>query len=286
MPVATSAKLENAVKRIEAQFAVHWECCNVLIDLADGTEDDTPESTAARRERCVSMMPISGSPAKVSRPFADDHEDPSASVENILSPQMRQMELLQGMLGDQSRLYRASESSLKQQTASPQLVVQPPVPTAKPRPVQRTSIFGIRDFLKALRKENAGNKASSLAAPILHAQDERRSVSDPLRSSTNSSPIKVAAVLDSSDGEEEEDWDQSSSGSSDDTSRTPSSKLNMPRSRTMSVTTTVAGSNAPPFPLNSKLKLSSEAMPSLIAYLGEVKEKCMACLTELRGITV
>lgn len=278
-PAATSAKLEQAVKRIEAQYAVHWECCDVLIDLADGTDEDTPGATAARRERCISMMPTTnGSPDRsAARSQNASIATTHLSDEAIMSPQFRQMELLQGMLGH--TMSRTSEVNLK--APEPQPVIHTKINKPAPQAPSRSNIFGIRDFLRALKKEAIGPGKSTLSPP---SNEDRRSVSDPLRSSTSGSSAPSWSAFDS-DEEEEEDWDRSSD-SSGEAMATPH-KLNMSRSRTMSVTTTTtSNAGAPPWPLNSKLSLTTEAMPSLLAYLLEVKERCSSCLTELRGITV
>lgn len=270
---------------MEAQYAVHWECCDVLIDLADGTEEDAPGATTARRERCISMMPTTnGSPDRSARRQNASMANSPLTDEALLSPQFRQMELLQGMLGQ--TMSRTSEHNLKsQQPAVPSpAVVDTKISKPAPQASSKANIFGIRDYLRALKKEAIGpSKIATLSPPT--NVDERRTVSDPLRSSASGSSAPTSCSAFDSDDEEEEDWDRSSD-SSDEAMATPL-KLNMSRSRTMSVTTTTTSNAAtPPWPMNSKLALTTEAMPSLLAYLTEVKERCTSCLSELRGITV
>jgi len=272
------AKVEQSFKKIEQQYMMHWECCDVLIDLADGSEDDKPTSALPPRDRCISMMPIgSSSPARPSSVFPNP-----ADLDNTVglrSPPSRHMEILQTWLGKLSE-----ESNTQPTSGGVSRVVMDDAPPSKSayKPEQVKPIFSIRDFLRALRREptllrvEAKVNSNSLNVNKL---DERRAVSDPLRNSTRTSAPP------NEDSDEEEDWDRSSSSSGGSNAATPK-RPSICRSRTMSAKTDSVSIVGASFPTNLKLSLTAEAMPALLVYLSEVKERCSACLVELRNMTV
>ena len=196
-------------------------------------------------------------------------------------------------------------------------------PTAgRLRQASRASVGGVRDFLRTLKR--AGTPASFEASTSTegrnrpsssnaldtsstnpsHDEEPRRTVSDPVRSPSPSKHATGGFMYDSDD----DDWDRSSSSPS----RSPDVRTSPPptdfnsnatisnrwpspprllaadgpaRARTYS-TNSVATAHRMPWSAGAQLVLTTDAMPTLLAYLGEVRDRCQTCLLELRGATV
>jgi hypothetical protein len=254
VPDAVSLKFCGAVKRIELQYAVYWECCDVLVDLADGTDDFTT-SSQQRRDRCVSMFPQPSSDLDLSLAAPANPLTETAPQ----SADERHVELLQRML--EAKHVKKAKSSQSQLSASTSRL---PSQTLSPA-ASKTSGFNIRDFLRSLKKDSVARKRS--AYPIMAE-----------------SPLVRSRLAHQSGEEADEDWDASSS-SSEEAAPVPTGK-ELTRARTMSNTTSDSASATAPFATDTKLVLSTETMPTLLAYLGEVKERCSACLQELKSVTI
>ncbi|ORY88456.1 hypothetical protein BCR35DRAFT_301592 [Leucosporidium creatinivorum] len=179
------------------------------------------------------------------------------------------------------------------------------------RRVSRAGVSGIKDFLLRLRLKASEELAASVNTPQLNQlaraggtapEDARRSVSDPTRSLTPSSsrygslrrrqppssslqtPPKQQQRWSraGSSSSEEEDWDKESSPPSAvgtiSAAGGGGGRAMMVRTRTQS--------SAGGVEMGERMVLTTEAMPSLLLKVGEVKERCEECVGRLKGLTV
>ncbi|KAI5478069.1 hypothetical protein MNV49_005532 [Pseudohyphozyma bogoriensis] len=164
------------------------------------------------------------------------------------------------------------------------------------RRVSRAGVSGIKDFLLRLKlkspEDGVGVPVPDI--PRLEVPDQRasprRSVSNPVRSETpagDASRIpQRPRPLSGGSSSEEEDWDlqltpDASPRSTIVSPSTPQAQmgmsgLGMRRSRTQS--TTVGN--------ETKMVLTTEAMPSLLLKVREVSERCSECIGRLKALTV
>ncbi|EMS19365.1 uncharacterized protein RHTO_04557 [Rhodotorula toruloides NP11] len=187
--------------------------------------------------------------------------------------------------------------------------LSPEKPSPASRRVSRTGVFGIREFLLRLRSRATEELAASVQTDpqlVSAGQAEsdvapapRRSVSDPTyRSRHVSRPTPAVSVAppmsrhaprtaSNSTSDSDEDWDLEFSpprGASvlqlaaEDTT----SSLSRRHGRTSSV----AGVRGKTASADAKLVLTTEAMPSLLEKVREVREACETCIGLLKGLTV
>lgn len=192
------------------------------------------------------------------------------------------------------------------------------------RRVSRAGVSGIKDFLLRLRLKASEELAASVNTPQLNQLgrgagagggataeeiNARRSVSDPTRSLTPSSsrygslrrrqPPSSAALhtppkqqqqrysrAGSASSEEEEDWDEESSPPSAvgtiSAAGGGGGRAMIVRTRTQSSAGGAGGGGEG----GERMVLTTEAMPSLLLKVGEVKERCEECVARLKGLTV
>ncbi|BGP29118.1 hypothetical protein JCM10296v2_000856 [Rhodotorula toruloides] len=177
------------------------------------------------------------------------------------------------------------------------------------RRASRTGVFGIREFLLRLRSRATEELAASvLADPQLVSAGQgesdlapapRRSVSDPTyRPRHLSRPTPAVSIAppflahpprtaSNSTSDSDEDWDLEFSPPR------PASVLQLAAedstaslSRRYGRTSSVAGVPGKTATADAKLVLTTEAMPSLLEKVREVREACETCIGLLKGLTV
>ncbi|BGO96893.1 hypothetical protein NBRC10513v2_000832 [Rhodotorula toruloides] len=185
----------------------------------------------------------------------------------------------------------------------------PEKPSPASRRVSRTGVFGIREFLLRLRSRAAEELAASVQTdphlvPAGPAESDlapapRRSVSDPTdRPRQGSRPTPAVSIAppflahpirtaSNSTSDSDEDWDLEFSPPR------PASVLQLAAedttaslSRRHGRTSSVAGVPGKTASADSKLVLTTEAMPNLLEKVREVREACETCIGLLKGLTV
>lgn len=283
-PGPSLRKSSRLIDRIQQQNAIYWECCDVLIDLAEGTEQfgtGTP-----RRDRCVSMV-------------AAVRPSPSKKAQRKSKQDGRHLELLKEMLGNDQEL-------------------QPPAPKVSPKTsktslnlkrslsrdpgqkggndnssifsrrdtASRINIFSIRDFLHNLRRHARHGAAAcdEQATEPSRPPMANRTASEPPRTPTRKSPRQKqkepAREGEREGSSEEEDWDQSSGSDSSSLRRwaTVDSPVKKHQSDQGHNREPQRGAGA------NRMALDGTNLPKLLEYLEHVNARCTACLAELEAI--
>lgn len=192
--------------------------------------------------------------------------------------------------------------------ASPSVTPEKASPAS--RRVSRTGVFGIREFLLRLRSRATEELAASVQSEQLQVSADplaadaapapsRRSVSDPTyrpRHASRPPPAVVIAtqprthpgrVASTSTSDSDEDWDLEFS---------PPRPTSMLRSHTEDATASISrrhertqsvvGGSSKTAVADAKLVLTTEAMPSLLEKVREVREACETCIVLLKVLTV
>ncbi|GAA5911958.1 hypothetical protein JCM6882_004725 [Rhodosporidiobolus microsporus] len=209
-------------------------------------------------------------------------------------------------------------------TVSPTSARKPPLPppprvavTPSSRRVSRAGVFGIREFLLRLRSKATEELAASVGTlPISPADEQpsppssssaspaRRSVSDPAsrpHTPTSSSarglglgaPPTVPSTLSSarrfsssSSSDSGSDWDADLSPPRNSLIEQVEEVTGSMRARGRTVSVGTAAGLGAGGGVKELMILTTEAMPSLVEKVREVREKCEACVGLLKGLTV
>lgn len=196
-------------------------------------------------------------------------------------------------------------------------LASPPSPSFTPdkaspasRRVSRTGVFGIREFLLRLRSRATEELAASVQGEPLRVSADplaadvapvpsRRSVSDPTyrpRHVSRPTPAVVVApqprthagrVASTSTSDSDEDWDlEFLPARPTSMLRSHSEDATASISRRHERTQSVVGGSSKAAAADAKLVLTTEAMPSLLEKVREVREACETCIGLLKGLTV
>ncbi|KAL7009513.1 hypothetical protein EMMF5_001144 [Cystobasidiomycetes sp. EMM_F5] len=360
LPSETAEKLEMLMLRLKAEYATWWEIADVLINLADGADED---AVGPRTPRNASHEPVNstaepGQPSEVrlsgrgAVPGEADFDVPSNGA-GRQNPEYesggRRLNLLRGMLQQPQfnpepdiaavRLHASSISQLRQThtdadrapfislpfkqgpAAGPSInegvpgmlsTMSSAVLDGRLRQASRASYLTIKEFVKSLT-QSTGNHAKShassptrsfrpVAAPMRRIQsDSPTTQSCHMRMSVSGETLHLhskrtqRSPASEADSSEEEDWsgnedDPSERISRSDTAATvlASTQINDARRSGLADTRNANPQSTMELPLGggwpdgSKLILTPEAMPLLLAKVSEVKARCAACVSDLR----
>lgn len=282
-PSPSLRKSSRLIDRIQQQNAIYWECCDVLIDLAEGTDEFA--TGTPRRDRCVSMV-------------AAVRPSPSKKAQRKSKQDGRHLELLKEMLGNNQELEplapkvspKASKTSLNLKRSLSRDPAQKGGNDSssifsKRDTASRINIFSIRDFLHNLRRTTRHRGATcdeEVTEPSRPAMAKRTASEPPVTPKRKSPRQKQKEPTREGEGEEsssEEDWDRLSG--SDSSSLRRWATVNSPvkhQSDQGHKRESQRGTGA------NRMALDGTNLPKLLEYLEHVNVRCTTCLAELEVI--
>jgi hypothetical protein len=192
LPTGTSERVDDIMSRVALDYHKWWEIADVLINLADGAEEDNEEQEELRasvneRQRCRSeIAPGSKTPPKISRELqspdkAGSHISPVEAKDGD-DTAITRSEILLDQAKEQSSKAIEGQSVTVSTISSPQLVS--PIMRSSPHLSRSYSTSSLSSPSSLLRQARSSQMTMATSISLVRQGDEGKSM-EVNRNSTN-----------------------------------------------------------------------------------------------------